>query len=101
MVIKALGMDHILDSMLSRLGNLELAILVGDYAEGKDTGIIDLVLVGNINKINLIDLTEKTEKYIDRKIRNIAVSREEYEKLEAQLASQPQFILFEKRINYS
>ncbi len=42
MVKKALGMDKILESIISRLGNLEKAMLIDDYAEGKDTGIIDL-----------------------------------------------------------
>ena len=34
MVQKALGMDRILDSILERLGNLEEAYLIDDYAEG-------------------------------------------------------------------
>ncbi len=35
-----------------------------DYAEGKDTGTIDLVLVGNIDQYHLNDLSRKTERYI-------------------------------------
>ena len=58
-------MDKILDSMIERLGNLEKALLIDDYAEGKDTGIIDLVLIGDIDQISLQDLTRKTEKYIN------------------------------------
>ncbi len=96
MVKKALGMDHILDSMISRLGNLEKAILVDDYAEGKDTGIIDLVLIGDIDQHNLRDLTVKTEKYVDRKIRTLALSKTEYKKLASNLAQRPQFILWER-----
>jgi predicted nucleotidyltransferase len=78
MVRKALGMDKIIDSIVDRLGNLETAYLVGDYAEGKDTGIIDLVLVGAIDQTNLADLVTKTEKYIGRKIRTLAVGSEEF-----------------------
>ena len=69
MVQKAMGMDQILDSILERLGNLEEAYLLDDYAEGKDTGIIDLVLIGDIDQKNLIDLVHETERYIARKIR--------------------------------
>lgn len=78
MVQKALGMDRILDSIIERLGNLEEAYLIDDYAEGKDTGIIDLVLVGDIDKENLVDLVQKTERYIDRKIRTLVLSTAEW-----------------------
>ena len=96
MVKKALGMDRILDSMISRLGNLEKALLVDDYAEGKDTGIIDLLLVGNIDMTNLFDLTQKTEKYIDRKIRTLVLSNEEFERLLPNLNKRPQFLLWKQ-----
>ncbi len=78
MVQKALGMDRILESIIERLGNLEEAYLIDDYAEGKDTGIIDLVLIGNIDQENLIDLVHKTERYIDRKIRTLVVQSDEW-----------------------
>lgn len=96
MVKKALGMDYILESMIERLGNLEKAILIDDYAEGKDTGIIDLVLVGNVDQANLQDLTRKTENYIDRKIRTLVLTPEEYERLFKNLQRRPQFLLWEK-----
>lgn len=80
MVRKALGMDSILESIISRLGNLEQAFLIDDYAEGKDTGLIDLVLIGDIDLDNLHDLVKKTEKYIGRKIRVLNMTAGEYEK---------------------
>ena len=82
MVRKALGMDRILDSILERLGNLEEAYLVDDYAEGRDTGIIDLVLVGDIDQENLIDLVRKTERYIGRKIRTLSLTPAEWRRLQ-------------------
>ncbi len=95
MVKKALGMDKILDSIINRLGKLELALLIGDYAQGKDTGIIDLVLVGDIDQLNLIDLIKKTERYIGRKIRTLVLSRDEYEGLKKRLKAQPFVVLWE------
>jgi hypothetical protein len=56
MVHKALGMDQILDSIVGRLGDLDRAILIDDYAEGRDTGLIDLILVGEIDQQSLLDL---------------------------------------------
>ena len=79
MVRKALGMDHILESIVSRLGNLDRAFLIDDYAQGKDSGLIDLLLVGDIDKLNLDDLVSKAEKYIERKIRVLTMTLSEYE----------------------
>ena len=89
MVHKALGMDRILDSVIERLGRLELAFLLDDYAEGKDTGIIDLGLVGDIDQTNLADLVRKTERYIGRKIRTLVLSRDEYERMRPVLRKRP------------
>ena len=96
MVNKALGMDKILESILERLGNLILAFLIDDYAQGKDTGLIDLVLVGDIDRNNLEDLVKKTEKYIDRKIRTLVLSESEFEELSSKLQTRPQLVLWTK-----
>jgi DNA-binding MarR family transcriptional regulator len=96
MVQKALGMDRILDSILERLGNLEKAYLIDDYAEGKDSGIIDLVLVGNIDQENLTDLVHKTERYIDRKIRTLTLTQKEWTTLQKNLTKRPILKLWEQ-----
>lgn len=96
MVNKALGMDQVLESIIKRLGNLEKAILIDDYAEGKDTGIIDLVLIGDIDQSNLQDLTKKTERYIDRKIRTLVLTSAEFSQFHINLQKRPQFLLWEQ-----
>lgn len=96
MVRKALGMDHILESIVRRLGELERAILIDDYAEGKDTGIIDLVLVGSIDQANLSDLVNKTERYIGRKIRILSFTAEEYDAMKPTLVQRPSFELWSR-----
>lgn len=78
MVRKAFGMDRILESIVERLGQLEAAYLTGDYAEGRDTGVIDLVLVGEIDRRNLGDLVTKTERHIERRIRTLVLSQQEF-----------------------
>lgn len=96
MVKKALGMDQILESIIERLGNVELAFLIDDYAQGKDSGLIDLVLVGDIDGTNLDDLVKKTEKYIARKIRTLCLETNEYFSLKEKLEKRPQLILWQK-----
>jgi DNA-binding transcriptional ArsR family regulator len=97
MVNKALGMDQILDSILERLGNLEEAYLIDDYAEGKDSGIIDLVLIGDIDQENLVDLVLKTERYIERKIRTLVLSPDEWEKMYDDLKRRPLLKLWQSK----
>ncbi len=86
MVKKTMGIKHIEDILLKRLGNVERAFVVDDYAEGRDTGVIDLVIVGNINTGNLNKLAKRVERYIKRKIRLLVLTRDEYAKLEQYFA---------------
>lgn len=95
MVKKALGMDHILESILTRLGNLDIAFLLDDYAEGKDSGIIDLCLVGNIDQENLRDLIKKSERYLARKIRTLVLTRDEHQRMCESLQKRPNMILWQ------
>ncbi len=94
MVSKVMGLDQVIDSIVSRLGDLESAYLIDDYAEGKDTGIIDLLLVGNIDQYHLNDLSRKTERYIKRKIRSLVFTRDEYRDLESKLKERPRVLIW-------
>lgn len=94
MVQKTLGMDRILESIIVRLGDLEAAYLIGDYAEGRDTGIIDLLLVGGINHHNLNDLSRKTERYIGRKIRSLVLTHQELDQMQGLLKQKPMLLLW-------
>ena len=95
MVQKSLGMDRIVESILTRLGDLERAYLMDDYAEGRDTGIIDLLLVGNIDQYHLNDLSRKTERYIERKIRCLVLPQEEFERMQPHLAHRTVLLLWD------
>ncbi len=93
MVSKVIGIHQVIDSIINRLGNLEKAYLVGDYAEGKDSGIIDLILVGNIDHYHLNDLSRKTERYIKRKIRTLIFSEAEFQNFLNNLRSRPNVLI--------
>ena len=65
---KYLGLDQVVENLVRRLGDVHLAIVTGDYAKGKDSGTIDLLVVGNIDTVLLDYLVQKTEMIINRKI---------------------------------
>ncbi len=97
MVNKVMGLDQVIDGIVNRLGDLELAFLIDDYAEGKDTGIVDLLLVGKINEYHLNDLSRKTERYIKRKIRSLVLTRNEYEDLRSRIEKRPSLLIWEAK----
>ena len=67
------------------MGNVQAAYVIGDYAKGVDSGLIDLVLVGDVDEEKLKEMTEKTEGLIDRKIRTLVLKRSDLEKLDKRL----------------
>ena len=97
MVRKITGIDELVRSVVDRLGNLEAAFLVGDYARGIDTGIIDVVLVGDIDKVQLDDFALKTEAYIQRKIRSLVLTREEFIRLTEKKSFDPIVRLWDQK----
>ncbi len=70
MVSKFLGLDDLLEKVVKRMGNVEKAIITGDYANGIDSGVIDLVLIGEeIDRDYLDFLIDKTYEKINRKVK--------------------------------
>ena len=94
MVSKVMGIDQVIDDIVNNLGDLERAYLIDDYAEGKDTGIIDLLLIGRINQNHLNELSRKTEQFIKRKIRSLVLSRQEYGEFLPELKKHPQVLIW-------
>src|SRR5258708_25746613 len=64
LVHKYLGIDKIIENVIQKLGDLKLAYLIGDYAKGKDTGTIELLLVGKVNEVYLKNLVTKARTLI-------------------------------------
>jgi len=100
MVSKVMGIDQVMSSIITRLGNLEKAYLIDDYAEGKDTGIIDLLLVGDVDQYHLNDLSRKTERYIKRKIRSLVLTSGEYSKFQKDLGNRPHILIWKAPQRY-
>ena len=95
MVSKVMGIDQVIEGIVNRLGQLERAYLIDDYAEGKDTGIIDIILIGNIDQYHLNDLSRKTERYIKRKIRTLVLTQQETHNFEDKLKARSSILIWE------
>ena len=66
---KHLGIEEILETVYNRIGDVEKVLLLGDYAKGIDSGVIEVLIVGDkINKKYLDEISPKIEKKIKRKV---------------------------------
>ena len=84
-VRKYVGLDRLVEDVVNRLGSIDAAYVIGDYARGIDSGVIDVVLIGSVDSDTLEKFVLKTGNLIDRKIRPLVVNFEEFEKLKVRL----------------
>ena len=81
-LLKHVGLDRVIENVIERLGEVDKVFLIGEFSKGSDSDIIDLIFVGNIDKSYLINLIEKTEKLVKRKIRYVIYSDLEFNTLD-------------------
>lgn len=79
LLLKYIGFDRIIDTVIEKLGEVNRVYVTGAFSKGLDDNVIDLVFVGNLNKIYLSELIEKAEKHIPRRIRYIVFTEQEME----------------------
>jgi hypothetical protein len=68
-VHKHLGIEEILETVYNRIGDVKKIMILGDYSKGIDSGLIEVLIVGdNINKEYLDEIAPKIELNIKRKV---------------------------------
>ena len=77
-IMKYTGIDQIVDTVIKRLGNVKSVYLTGSLAKGLDSNIIDIIIVGDVNKAYLINLIDKAELIAAKKIRYVLYSEAEF-----------------------
>lgn len=78
LLLKYVGIEEIVDSVVKHIGQLERGYIINDFAQGNPGNILDLLLVGkNFDYDFLNKLVRKAEDNVSFKIRYIAVSPEE------------------------
>ena len=77
---KTIGIDRIIEQITLNVGDLKQTYLIGDLALGKDSKVMDLLLIGdNLDSSYVLKLVEKAEKHLSRKIRFLILSSHEKE----------------------
>ena len=68
-VLKHLGLEDVVENVLDRMGDVDKIILIGDYARGIDSGVIEVFLIGQgLNMEYISQLENKIENLINRKV---------------------------------
>ncbi len=79
LLMKHIGFDHIVEKVINKLGDVKMVFILGDFARGLDSQIIDLLFVGgNIDKEYLVRQVDRAEKMIKRKIRFLVAGESDY-----------------------
>jgi predicted nucleotidyltransferase len=79
-IMKEAGIDRVIDKVINRLGNLICIYLTGDFARGKDSPVIDLILVGkNIDREYLARKVMQAEDLVGRKVSYVVLHPDEAE----------------------
>jgi hypothetical protein len=95
-VLKSTGIDKVITDIINKTGDIYTAFLRGDYAMGKDSGLIELVVVGDdLNTEEINRVRKKTEKLIDRKISILILTRDEYQNLKPKFKKESILTLLE------
>ena len=64
-----LGLEEIVETVISRMGDLDIIALTGDYANGIDSGIIEIIVIGDdVNMDYLENIKFKIKDKISRDV---------------------------------
>jgi predicted nucleotidyltransferase len=78
--MKESGIDRVIEKVIHRLGTLICIYLTGDFARGKDSPVIDLILVGeNIDREYLARKVMQAEELVGRKVSYVVLHPDEAE----------------------
>jgi hypothetical protein len=78
LLLKYVGIDSLIENVISRVGHLEKAYITGDFARGMQSKIIDVLLVGTELDHNYINkLIQKAEELVTFKVRYLSIAPSE------------------------
>jgi len=88
-VKKHFGIDKILDQILNGLGRVDEVYALDDYAIGRDSGLIDVLIVGNVDMDKIEGLRRNVEMEIKRKIRLMVMTTQEFSESRDMILKRP------------
>ncbi len=94
---KHLGFDQIIEEVIERLGLVEEVYLTGDFACGKESQSIEMLIIGeNIDTVYLNELIAKSQKLIKRIMHYTLLTSSEFLKLSTTLKKEELLLLWKR-----
>lgn len=77
-VLKETGIDRVIEKVVQRIGHIVSVYLTGDFARGKDSPVIELILVGDkIDREYLARKVMQAEDLVGRKVSYVVLDTNE------------------------
>jgi hypothetical protein len=77
-ILKETGIDRVIEKVVHRLGHVVAVYLTGDFARGKNSPVIELILVGDdIDREYLAKKVLQAEELVGRKVSYVVLYTEE------------------------
>ena len=97
-LLKYIGFDKIIENVIKKLGEMNCAYVVGEFARGVDNHVIELVFVcDKIDREYLARLIGKAEKLIKRKISYFIMNKIEFEEYALSISSNEVLLLWSEK----
>lgn len=96
-VLKYIGIDKIIENVVEKLGEVHQVYLTGTFARGMDGPVIDILLVGSADRTYLVELIERAEKKIGRRIRCIDYTLVDFEALDMSRFEYEPLLLWQRK----
>jgi len=78
LILKETGIDRVIEKVIHRMGDPLAVYLTGDFAHGKDSPVIELILVGTgIDREYLARKVGQAEELVGRKVSYIVLEQDE------------------------
>lgn len=95
LLLKHVGLDKVIDKVIKNIGELTQVYLVGELAKGNNSKVIDLWLVGKkLDSSYILEIVEKVEKLINRKVRYMILDINELSEFKAIKANNELLLLW-------
>jgi len=78
LVRKYMGVEDIIETVVKNAGDIELAFIQGDYAQGIDSGTIELVLIGDNIDMDYVEKFRVRGEQLSRRVIAMTVYNAEF-----------------------
>ncbi len=94
---KHLGLDQLIEKVIERLGLVEKVYLTGDFARGKESLNIDMLIIGrDVNTGFLDELIAKSQYLIKRTIKYTLISADDFLTIATTFSKEGLLLLWER-----